>query len=164
MRLLPRIFGRRSPAVLTLGAGASLADIERVEEKMLRLPQVNVPVLHRFAPGAYVRSVVMPADTYVIGHEHTTEHFNFVMRGRALVLCEGRVELIVAPCIFVSTAGVRKVLHVLEEMEWATVHPTHETDLTKLDAALIRKSESFQIHAAEAAALAEARAALEGGV
>ncbi len=162
MGLISRLLGRETPArVLTLGAGASLAQIERVEGELLRRPQVDAPVLHRFAPGVYLRTIIMPAGCDVIGHEHTTEHFNVVLRGRALVLCEGRVEIVQAPAVFVSGAGVRKVLHILEEMEWATIHPTRETDLEKLEKALIVKSETWKLHALEVAALAEAKAALE---
>jgi quercetin dioxygenase-like cupin family protein len=153
-----RALSPRSPSVgAGAGAGASLAQIERVEADMLRRPQVEVPVCHRFAPGVYLRSVVMPAGSNVIGHEHLTEHFNIVLRGRALVLCEGVVSEIVAPDVFVSGAGVRKVLHILEECEWATLHPTAETDPERLETELIRKSASFALHAAEVAALSAAK-------
>ena len=168
MRLLPRIFGRARASVpdrvLALGAGATLAQIETVEAQLLRQPQVHAPVIHRFAPGVYMRTVIIPAGCNALGHEHLTDHFNVILRGRVLVLCGGRVEEIRAPAVFVASAGVRKVVHTLEETEWANIHPTTETDLTKIEAAFVRHSPTFELHAAEAAALAEARAALEGGV
>jgi hypothetical protein len=49
----------------------------------------------------------------------------------------GKVEWIEGPCTFVSAAGVRKVLFILEDMEWTTVHPTGETDLPKLEELLV---------------------------
>lgn len=89
----------------------------------------------------------MRAGTFVIGHEHKTEHFNIVLTGRASVMLEdGKVQEIVAPCTFVSHAGVRKVLYIHEDMIWQTVHPTEETDVDKLEAALIVKSVSFLKH------------------
>lgn len=118
-------------------------DVEELEKRMLVLPQLDVPVTHRFAPGVYMREVVMPADSFIIGHQHKTEHFNVVTKGRALVRMGDKIEEIVAPCVFVSGAGVRKILLILEEMTWATIHPTTETDQEKLDDALIVKSDAF---------------------
>lgn len=120
--------------------------IERAERRLLRLPQVDMPVTHRFAPGVYLREIFMPAGTFVVGHEHKTEHFNIVIAGRALVMMDGKVEEITAPCTFVSSPGVRKVLYILEDMTWQTVHPTDETNLQRLEMELIVRSESFDRH------------------
>ena len=117
--------------------------IEKVEEQLLQLPQVDCPLVHRFAPSVYMREVLMPAGCFVIGHEHNTEHFNVVLTGSARVMIDGEIEDIVAPCVFVSKPGVRKVLYIMEDMKWATIHPTDETELEILDSTLIKKSNSF---------------------
>lgn len=136
-------------------ANEHTATIEEVEAALLPLPQVELPLTHRFAPGIYLREISMPADTIVIGHEHKTEHFNIVLTGRALVLIDGETHTITAPCTFISKPGVRKTLYIIEDMRWQTVHPTEETDLEKLEALLIRKSDAFMEFQAltEAAAL-----------
>ena len=117
--------------------------IERLEVELLHVPQVNIPLVHKFAPGVYYREVFMPAGTFIIGHEHLTEHFNVVLTGKARVLIEGVVQLIQAPCTFVSKPGVRKVLYILEDMRWATIHPTTETDISILETSLVRQSKSY---------------------
>ncbi len=137
-----------------LSFDASL-DVEEVEGRMLVLPQVDVPLTHRFAPGVYMREVVMPAGSFVI----RTKHFNVVTKGRALVRMDDKVEEIIAPCVFVSEAGVRKILLIVEEMTWATVHPTTETDQAKLDELLIEKSETFLDHEAALAAIEQLKLA-----
>lgn len=111
---------------------------------MLRLPQVPAPVEHHFAPGVYVRSILMLKGSIVIGHEHKTEHFNLVIAGRAKVILDGKLCEIAAPCIFRSLPGVRKVLLIEETMIWTTIHPTDETDLAVLEEKLIVKSTAFQ--------------------
>lgn len=126
------------------------ADIERREAELLKLPQVEVPLTHRFAPGVYMREVIMPTGALIIGHEHKTEHLNIISRGRALVMMDGDVSEVVGPCTLLSKPGVRKVLYIREEMQWATIHPTDETDLDKLAALLIVKSESYLQHLADA--------------
>lgn len=131
----------------------TLEQIEAVEARLLPLAQVDMPVTHRFAPGVYIRELLMPAGTFVIGHEHKTEHFNVVLSGRADVLLDGVVTEIKAPMIFPSAAGVRKMLYIHEDMRWATVHPTTETNVEQLEALLIRKSAAFNRH--EFARLAE---------
>jgi len=131
----------------------TLEKIEAVEARLLDLPQVNCPLKHQFAPGVYFREVFMPKGTFVIGHEHQTEHFNVVLSGKASVLCDGVVMDIAAPHVFVSQPGVRKILYIKEDMRWATVHPTTETDLDILEPLLIRKSAAFENHAQAVAAL-----------
>jgi len=126
-------------------------DIEKAEGLALKQEQVEAPLHHAFAPGVYLRQVVMPKGAMIIGHEHKTEHFNVVLSGHASVLMNGEVQEIKAPSIFVSKAGVRKVLLIHETMIWATIHPTNETQIERLEEELIIKSETFQNHQKEIA-------------
>lgn len=127
----------------------TLKEIEQVEAEHLRLPQVEMPLTHLFPPGVYYREIFMPKDAFVIGHQHKTEHLNIVLSGKANVLCDGQVMEIKAPHVFISKAGVRKMLHIIEDMRWATIHPTNETDLAKLEVLLIDKSQAWQDHQKE---------------
>lgn len=122
------------------------AAIERVEAALLSQPQLDLPLTHLFAPDIYWREIFMPAGSVVIGHEHKTEHFNVVLTGRARVSIEGEWHDIVAPQVFVSKPGVRKVLHILEDVRWATIHATQETDPAKMEELFIVKSETFLKH------------------
>jgi len=120
--------------------------VEKVEAQLLPQEQVVCPLRHMFAPGVYLREVTMPKGSHIIGHEHKTEHFNIVMKGSAKVVVDGVAEYIEAPCIFVSKPGVRKVLTILEEMVWATIHPTQNTAIEDLEEELIIKSDSWLDH------------------
>jgi len=135
--------------------------LERLEAGMLRHVQTEIPLTHRFAPGVYLREVFMPAGTIVLGHEHKTEHFNIIIKGRCTVLMDGQIEEIVAPCTLVSKAGVRKALYIHEDTIWQTVHPTEETDLTKLEEQLIIKSPVFLSHMQELEKLMQSVKAIE---
>lgn len=128
--------------------------IENLERELLNLPQVECPLKHNFAPGVYMREITMPAGSLIIGHEHLTEHFNVVLTGKARVMINGVIEDLVAPCYFISKPNVRKVLYIVEEMKFATIHPTDETSVEVLENTLIRKSNSFIKHE-EAKALLE---------
>lgn len=140
-----------------------LQRIEAIEKKFLNAPQVEVPLHHAFAPNVYLRQVTMPKGSVIIGHQHKTEHFNIVLSGKATVFMEGEIHEIVAPAIFKSSANVRKVLFIHETMIWATVHPTSETDIDRLEEELIIKSDSFKQHQLDVAKSKELMNSQDGG-
>jgi quercetin dioxygenase-like cupin family protein len=126
--------------------------IEQLEKKLLWLPQIELPLTHLFAPGVYYREIFMPEGSFIIGHEHLTEHFNIVLSGVATVyLGGGRVDLISGPTTFISKPGVRKMLYIHMDMRWVTIHPTNVTDVSQLESMLIVKSEEFCKHELELA-------------
>lgn len=130
-------------------------DFRNAEDRLLQLPQVDCPLQHRFAPGVYVREIEMPADTFIIGGEHKTEHFNIVLTGKALVMMDGVVHEITAPTTFVSGPGVRKTLYILETMRWQTIHanPDNEQDIDTLEHRIVTETRDDVLQRVELAAL-----------
>lgn len=120
------------------------------------LPPAECPVTNRFAPGIYWREVSIPAGVFAVGHQHKTEHLNVMLSGRVRVLCDGQVRELVAPQVFSSPAGVRKIVLALEPTRWANVHanPTDEHDMDKLEMIFIEKNASFPAHDADMKKLA----------
>jgi hypothetical protein len=114
-------------------------EVSKEKWDIQQIHEVECPVKHGFANGVYLREIFMPAGTYVIGKEHKTEHFNIILKGQAYVLMNDDVQLITAPCTFVSEAGTRKVLVVLEDMIWQTTHvnPDDVTNVEVLEDKLI---------------------------
>ena len=96
------------------------------------------PVQHHFAPGAYGREMTLPAGHVVVGKIHKHAHINVISKGRVQVFTEqdGVLEL-AAPCTFVSSPGTKRVVHVLEETVWTTVHVTDKTDLAEIEREVI---------------------------
>lgn len=136
------------PAILS----EEVRKVDALEAELIDLPQVECPLKHRFAPGVYLREIFMPKGTFIVGQRHKTEHFNVILKGRARVkIGENEVREIVAPATFVSGPGVRKVLFILEDMVWQTVHPTEEADLEVLENLLIEKTDTFRQHEIQAA-------------
>lgn len=111
-------------------------------QEMGILPQQACPLKHYFAPGVYIREIFMPAGSVVIGKIHKTEHFNIIQQGSVCLMSEdGSREILTGPCTFVSNAGVQKVLRIIEDTVWSTVHITEERDLEKLEEQLIEKAD-----------------------
>lgn len=127
-------------------AALTPADMERIEAEMLNQPQVSTGLRHHFSPGVYARECEMPAGSIVLGFEHTTQHLNVVLAGRARVLLGGEVKTIKAGDVFESAVGARKLFVVEEPLRFLTIHATEETDLAKLEDTLVRKTETFRAH------------------
>lgn len=115
--------------------------IEGITKEFMEHPQVECPVTHNFAPDIYIREIFMPADTVVIGHKHLTEHFNVILKGKCRVMIGDVVEELTAPCTFVSGAGSQKIVNVLEDCIWQTVHsnPDNENDIETLESRYVIK-------------------------
>lgn len=121
------------------------------EKQMLLAEQVDIPVVHRFGPGVYIREITVPAGVFMIGHEHKTPHMSVMLEGRATVTDEnGSVTEMVAPAVMNSGCG-RKAAYVHEKMTWLNIHATDETDLEKLEDMLIVKSSGWIEHHNQAA-------------
>ena len=119
--------------------------LELIEEQMLDMVQPDCPVVHNFSDGVYVREITMPTDSIILGHKHKTRHLNIISKGscRLVDVETGEVTLLTAPCTFESLPGVRKLLYIIDECVWSTVHVTDETDLTKIEEEVIDKSNTW---------------------
>ena len=71
----------------------------------------------------------MPKGTIIVGKKHKTRHLNIVISGIARVWMDGVIRDIKAPDILESKEGCRKILYIVEDMYWTTIHPTNETDV-----------------------------------
>lgn len=117
--------------------------VDRAQELMLQMPQVECPVVHRFGPGVYIREVTVPAGTLVIGHRQRCEQMNVMLKGKVTVVTDdGELKTLIAPTCFVGKPG-RKIGYVHEEMVWQNIYATTETDVEKLEAMFLDKSESW---------------------
>lgn len=115
-------------------------------KQLIDIREDELPLTHTFSDGIYAREIFMPKGMIVIGHVHNTTHLNIVSTGSAYVMdSEGRVSKITAPFTFESKAGVRKILYILEDMFWTTIHNTDETDITILENTLVDKSASEDV-------------------
>ena len=115
----------------------SMIAAQQIEEQL--------PVTHLFAPDVYSREIFMPSGMLVIGHQHRTSHLNIVLEGSARVLINGLVHEITAPFIFRSGEGVRKVLYILEDCRWMTIHATQSTDIAAIEDKIIDKCAPIEL-------------------
>lgn len=120
-------------------AATEHARIDSLEEALLRYPEPDHMTVHRFTPGLYSRTFIMPAGSIYTSKIHKTEHQFAVLKGLCSVknALTGEWIHIRAPYLGITYPGTRRVLVIHEETIWTTFHPTPETDLEKLEQELI---------------------------
>jgi len=89
----------------------------------------DAPVQNVFAPGTYCREITMAEGSFIIGRIHRHAHTNIISRGVCLVLTEFGIEELRAPCIFNSEPGTKRVVLVLEDTVWTTVHSNPDNEV-----------------------------------
>jgi quercetin dioxygenase-like cupin family protein len=122
-----------------MNAPAMRDQIQRLEDEMRTMPQIEIPVRHWFADGVYAREITIPAGSVVTGKIHKHEHINIISQGHITVLTENGMKEIRAPFTMISPPGTKRVGWAHEDTTWTTIHGTHETDLSRLEAQLIAK-------------------------
>jgi len=114
--------------------------------QVTEIKEGELPLTHTFSDGVYAREIFMPKGMLIIGHIHNTTHLNIVSTGKALVSINGVVEEITAPYTFESKAGTRKVLYIMEDMFWTTIHRTDETDIETIENIMVDKEASKDLN------------------
>jgi hypothetical protein len=92
--------------------------------------QIELPLKHHFAPGAYARECFVPAGTTVVGKIHRHAHINIISRGHGVVATEfGKMEYDArqGPYTFTSLPGTKRAVHAISETIWTTFHVTNAT-------------------------------------
>jgi hypothetical protein len=103
-------------------------------------PQVECPVWHFFGPSIYIREVVMPAGTVVVGKYHKEDHLCNMVEGRMIVVSEdGEQREVAAPAVFMAKKG-RKTAYIIETVRFQNIYSTDETDVEKLEHMLVEDS------------------------
>ena len=100
----------------------------------------SCPLRHYFAPGQYAREISMRKGMIVVGKIHKHAHVNIISKGHVRVFTEGEGEWeMQAPCTFISSPGTQRVVYMLEDTVWTTVHVTDKTDIDEIEAEIIAK-------------------------
>lgn len=84
---------------------------------------------HYFANGSYVREMIMPANTLVVGRIHKHETINILLEGELTVIDErGNRTEFKAPHVFVAPAGNQKAAYTKTPIRWLNCFACETTD------------------------------------
>jgi hypothetical protein len=119
-------------------------NIMKLESVMLQMKEhhIEIEIKHYFAPGLYLREMMMPANSTVVGKIHKTEHICILSQGTVSVLTDEGIKTLTAPATIHSMPGIKRVLYALTDVVWTNIHhnPGNEQDLDKIEEIYIAKT------------------------
>lgn len=128
------MFQQRAPQVLP--QKPTREQIERFEQFLLSLPeQAEVPTTHHFAPGLYVREMFIPADTFLTGAVHKTEHIAIFV-GDITVWTEEGMKRLTGYHRVLSKPGAKRVGYAHADTWCTGFFPTNKTNVAEIEADL----------------------------
>jgi quercetin dioxygenase-like cupin family protein len=96
--------------------------------------------IHHFSDGLYAKQMDIPAGFEAGQHKHNYSHLSILAKGRVIVTTDaGKIEYTAPACIEIK-AGVHHKITCLEDAVWFCIHATKETDASKIDEVLIKRS------------------------
>jgi hypothetical protein len=136
--------GKRQAAIVhavvegkkTDGIRKSLYDLQAAVGR--ELEPAECPLQHVFAPGAYARTMRIPAGTVIVGKIHKHAHLNILSQGTVCVMTETEGDRqLTGPLTMVSPPGTKRAVYAITDAVWTTIHLTNSTDLEEIEAEVI---------------------------
>jgi len=124
-------------AVPDLNAVTTRGDVERLQDAMRAMPQIELPTSHLFADGMYSRVMSCPAGSLIVGKVHRREHFFILAKGSMRVTTDAGVTTVDSPAVFRASAGTKRAGLALTDCVCINVHRTASTDLDEIEEELI---------------------------
>jgi hypothetical protein len=99
--------------------------IDELELAMQDYDPVDCPLTHTFTPKVYTRVIFMQKGSLITSRVHRTRHQFAILAGVVLVkVKEGEWKQLAAPCNGITEPGTRRILYILEDCVWMTIHFT----------------------------------------
>ena len=124
-------------SLAALDIAPSREQIDRLEAALRSMPSIELETSHTFAPGLYVRTITIPAGATLTGKVHATDHVFILSKGDMTLVTEHGRRRVQAPFQTIGKAGIKRAGYAHAESVCTNIHITDETDLVRLEAALI---------------------------
>lgn len=113
----------------------------QLQEAVGELEHVECPLQHVFAPGAYARTMFIPAGTVIVGKIHKHAHLNILSQGTVCVMTETEGDRqLTGPLTMVSPPGTKRAVYAVTDAVWTTVHLVQSMDLEEIEKEVIAKT------------------------
>jgi SET domain len=97
--------------------------VEKLQEALLQMPQADVKTLHDFEDGKYIRTMIAPPWSVIVGAEHKTPYKVILKKGTIAVNIDDKIVTLTAPLEFDAPAGIKRVGRVFdEEVIWIDIY------------------------------------------
>ena len=110
--------------------------IDVLQDELLKMPQADVKTIHSFEDGKYIRKMIAPPNTVIIGAEHKTPYKVRIEKGTVAVNIGNVIHTLTAPLAFDAPMGERRVARTFEEeLIWIDIYdnPNGCTDIDEIE-------------------------------
>lgn len=106
-----------------ISANIQKAQIEALQDELLKMEQADIVTEHHFYEGIYERTIIVPPWTVLTGAPHKTKYKVKLKKGTIAVNVGTEVKILTAPMEFEAEAGEQRVGRVFEEeVIWTDVY------------------------------------------
>ena len=117
-------------------------EIQKLQDLMVTMPQVELETEHYFSEGMYCRKVFRKAGTVIVGKVHKKDHFFMCAMGEIVAWTENGMKTLKPGDIIESKPGTKRVTLAMVDSIGITVHKTDKTDLDEIEAELVEYDEA----------------------
>ena len=110
--------------------------IDVLQNELLKMPQADIKTIHSFKDGKYIRKMIAPPWSIIIGAEHKCEYKVRLEQGTISVNLGDEIHTLTAPMAFDAPAGARRVGYVSDkELVWVDEYdnPDGCTDIDEIE-------------------------------
>lgn len=110
--------------------------IDVLQDELLKMPQADIKTIHSFENGKYIRKMIAPPWTVIVGAEHKSPYKVKLEKGTISVNLGDEIHTLTAPMEFDAPAGARRVGRVFEEeLVWVDIYDNPEgcTDIDEIE-------------------------------
>ena len=119
---------------------AARQEIQKAEDVLLSMPQIDVPIKHHFGDGVYGREMFLNAGEAFTGAVHLTNHLNVLAQGTLLLRTStSEPEQITAPCVFECPKNTKKMGYAVTDCVLINFIGTELTDVEEIEATVVTK-------------------------
>jgi quercetin dioxygenase-like cupin family protein len=115
----------------------TMPEILRIEQEILKMPQVELPIEHYQIDGVYARSMFIPAGTILTGKIHNFESIAILAKGRIKITNGTESYIISEGHIMVDKPGVKRLGYAETDVVFITVHRTDNIEIEAIEKELV---------------------------
>ena len=110
--------------------------IDVLQDELLKMPQADIKTIHSFEDGKYIRKMIVPPNTVIVGAAHKSPYKVRLEKGTISVNLGDKLYTLTAPMELDAPAGTRRVGWVgNEELVWVDEYdnPSGCTDIDEIE-------------------------------
>lgn len=94
--------------------------IMALEDQLKEMPQIEIPVIHRYSGGIYTREITIPAGVMLTGKIYLDDHFDVMVHGDITVTSDEGRKRLTGFNIFKGKKGKKRAGYAHADTRWLT--------------------------------------------